>query len=328
MKKVTNNDTPKIEVEYQKAKLWKRIVAFLIDAVAIFAVAVLFFSLSNLVYRVTPQYQNNMSIMNNLKIDSGLYVIENGQVVPLVDKIEQDKETSIVDKNLYLSQTIDDFYINKNFFPNDKYLKNYKERQENYKVNNENIFIKNGDKIEQKKDVNPEYFYTFYKAEINVNAIGCINLSVSYLNAQRSNFITYIVMFVICLFVSYGIFVLVLPLTVFKRGRQTISMKLMKISYVSVEGVNVTAGKFVGRFFFSFLTYIVLNFFAFFIPLIVSTTMMVLGKANQTLNEYVFNDYMVNTERQQVFLDYADYFTSKELNESTSLKNIEVETRK
>ena len=114
---------------------------------------------------------------------------------------------------------------------------------------------------------------------------------------------------------------MVLPLTCFKRGRQTIGMKLEKIGLISVKAVNVGVGKFVGRFVFNYFVFFILDFVGFLIPAIVSVTMMYVNKTNSNLTNYVFNDYAVDVADKTIYLNALEREESEFKLQEISIEN-------
>lgn len=302
----------KVEVEYTKGKLSRRVAAFILDLFIIAITTFTIYALANMGFRNASFYKNAMATMDSIKIESGIYVTYQEQVVDIVTYVETEEIPGTENKKTFIANRLEAFYLNDAFFADLVEYEKYQNRKLDYTVDSQTLFYKDGDVVKEKSGVNPSLLLTFYEDEFNYHAKAFLYLNTDYTNANKTLFTTAIVILVCSMFLTYTIFVLVLPLTVFKRGRQTCGMKMSKVAYIGVDAVNIPTGKYIGRFFFSFFYYCVLNFVGFLIPTIVTASMMFASKTNQTVDEYVFNDYVVDVSNQDIYLDYFDYIDHKD----------------
>lgn len=132
------------------------------------------------------------------------------------------------------------------------------------------------------------------------------------------------IVFVICLFIgmtiSFLIFYLLIPLLL-KRGHKTVGMYLFKISYISVDALNISYKQFFVRFILEFFIGYLLSIFTFGLPLIVSLTMMHLSKAGQDFFDYVTNTYVVDSSKKDVYLDYSEYTQRQDMSKKASIED-------
>ena len=98
-------------------------------------------------------------------------------------------------------------------------------------------------------------------------------------------------------------------------------MKLEKIALISVYADNISIGKYIGRFFFMFFVFIILNFVSFTLPSIVSISMMYLTKTNSSLVNYVFNDYVVDVSIQKIYMSALEREESEIHLKDVSIEN-------
>ena len=98
-------------------------------------------------------------------------------------------------------------------------------------------------------------------------------------------------------------------------------MKMEKIGIISIHADNVTTGKFVGRFFFNYFVFFILDFVGFLIPAIVSITMMFVTKSNSNLTNYVFNDYAVDITDKTIYLNSLERDEAEFKLQEISLEN-------
>jgi len=290
----------KIEVVYKKAKLGKRMLAYFIDIGLLFLSTFILFSIINIPVTHSKWFKNKENELTEIKNDSGLYI--NG--INLVDYYSNNTDySSFEEKKNALSNGIDNFYTNQTYIDNiEKVKEDYNVRKLSAQVNGVNLFLESdGSVIEN--SVSAELLYNFYVDEYSNYTLGYLIRNTKYFYLTRFSFLTSAVEFISIFTFVFTVFFLVFPLTFFKRGRQTIGMKLEKIGLISVRADNVTSGKYVLRFFFNYFVFFVLNFVSFLIPSIVSISMMFISKTNSNLPNYVFNDYAVDVSDKNIYLN-------------------------
>lgn len=305
------------ELVYTPAKRWKRITAFLLDAILFLFTAVTLFSIANMALQEAPFLKENNAKRLSIQNESGLYV-EGNLISSYVDMSESGLSTNREKKD-FLKERIDTFYVSS--FSNADARKEYQTRQLEYQYNDDFLFEKNEKGLVEEKPLNPEYFVSFYKEEVSNHCLSYLYTSSEYAQTTITSLITMIVEFAICLLLSSFLFYLVFPLWVFKRGHQTLGRKAFKISLLSVKAVNVKTGSYVGRYFFILFVYIFLGFFSFLLPEFVSLGMLLFSSRHQDLVDYVFNHYEVDSSNQEVYLDLADYHLHMQEREKATLEN-------
>ena len=315
MEQATNK---KIEVVYKKAKLSRRMFAYFVDISFLFLTTFILFSIINIPVTHAGWYNEKKNELVQLKNDSGLY--DNG--INIVDYVLDDTQfSSYEDKKSYLSTRIDNFYNNTTYFKDLETIKTeYNARKLKAKKNGTNLFVMSGDEVVE-NSVSAEYLYNFYADEVSNYSLGFLFRNSKYFYLTRFSFLVSAIEFVILFTFSFSIYFLVLPLTCFKRGRQTIGMKLSKVGIVDIHALNVSSGKFVGRFIFNYIVFFPLNFVGFLLPSIVSISMMYLNKTNSNLTNYVFNDYAVDVSDKLIYLNSLERAESEFKLQEISLEN-------
>ncbi len=296
----------KIEVVYKKAKISKRLLAYFIDIGLFLLTTFILFSVINIPVTRSKWYTGNTDHLTQLRNDSGLY--EKGIVI--YTYLDKQKDMTDQEKKDIISSRIDAFYNNSTYISNiESMQKQYNNRKLKATSKGVHLFIYDTEdptKIIENPVVVYSKLYNFYKTEVSDYSVGYLLKNTEYFNCVKFMFLTAVIEFVIILLLTYTLYYLIFPIAIFRRGRQTIGMKLEKIGLITVYADNIPAGKFVLRFFFNLGVFIVLDFVAFLIPAIVSMTMMFINKANQNLVNYVFNDYAVDITNQQIYLNAAE----------------------
>ena len=312
----TNNN--KIEVVYKKAKFGKRMLAYFIDIGLLFISTFLLFSIINIPITHSGWYKSKQDELVQLRNDSGLYI----DGINIVDYVsDNEKFSSYEKKNNKISESIDSFYNNPTYI-NDitKTQKEYDNRRLNAKKDGVNLFIKNEDKVVE-NSVPPKNLYDFYVDELSNYTFAYLTTNTKYFYLTRFAFLVSVIEFVSLFTLFFAVYFLVLPLTCFKRGRQTIGMKIENIGLISIKAVNITMGKYIGRLVFNYFVFFILNFVGFLIPSIVSITMMFVNKTNSNLPNYVFNDYAVDVTDQRIYLNSLERAESEFKLQEISIEN-------
>ena len=312
-----NNQPKKVEVIYDKARLSKRILAHFFDISIWLLTTLIFFTIVNSIVNVTPWSKSKANELTTLKNDTGLYVND----VVITSYVEGENEfTSTEQKKDYLKNAIDTFYANTTYFSDTKHIEQYDARRLVATKEGINLFIKDENQIKE-NDVLPAYLLEFYKTEVDDHCLGYLFNNSKYFYLTRFEFLKAVVEVVITATLFFFVYYLIFPLTFMKRGRQTLGMKVSKIALINVRALNVENSRYIGRFFFNLIVFFYINFFSFLLPSFVSIGMMFLSKTNQSLTNYVFNDYFVDISNQHIYLDEGERQFSIEKRKEVSIEN-------
>lgn len=309
-----------IEVVYKKAKLSSRMFAHFIDVSLFILTTLILFSITNMIVTRSGWYKNKNVQLVQLRNDSGLYV-DNVVITTYVkSKSVFPDDTACKD---FLAQRIDAFYNNTTYITIvSQTIESYNKRRLDAMYNATTpYFTQSGDEIIENNLVPATSFVEYYSNEITNTTLGYLYNTPAYFYLTKFSFWCSVVQVIILGAISFTLYYLVLPLTCYKRGRQTIGMKLSKIALISVWADNITAGKYTLRFLFMFFVFIPLNFVSFLIPTFLSISMMFLTKTNSSLANYVFNDYMVDVKDQKVYFDALERSESEIKLQSMSIEN-------
>ena len=310
MSEVNNSQ---IEVVYTKAKLTKRLIAHFFDISILFLSTAIFLSISNTIVTRTGFYQRKEKELVQMREDSKLFVNNQGIVSYVTNSTSF---PTYEDKKNELSSRLEQFYNNPTYFSTYNIWKDYNAR----KLKNSTLFAKSGEEIVE-ITTNYEALFNFYKNEVDNYAVGHLLKNPTYFNLVRYEFWSILIQAISLLTFFFIIYYLVLPLTAFRRGRQTIGMKLEKIGLISIWADNISVGKYIGRFAFMYFVFIPLNFVSFLIPSIVSTSMTYFTKTNSSLVNYIFNDYMVDVTNQKIYLNALERMDSEIKLQEISIEN-------
>lgn len=313
------NNTNTLEKEYYTVKTHKKILASFIDLfLFIFSIAIIF-SLINIGYQnIDGPYKNSVLENKALRIESKLY---NENDILITDEVDSSSTMTYQQKKNELSYILEYFYSSSTFFSSNEGKQIYETRKKEAISDNQALFALKDNVYEEIETISPEKYYDFYKDEIENHALVYLNNNEKYVkNEQRIFLILFLTILIISVFV-YFIYYVLLPLTCFKRGRQTLGMKLFKFSLISVNALNVKTSKFLLRTVFNFFVMYLLNIFSFFIPSLISLAMLFFSQRKQNLTNYIFNDYFVDTSVDDIYLNFYEYLDKNEFDHQTKIND-------
>ena len=155
-------------------------------------------------------------------------------------------------------------------------------------------------------------------------AIKYVINSDQYVSATRIISLSFIfITLLVPIVFSVILFELVFPL-IFKRGRKTLGKLIFKLSVVDNRGLSCSFWRFLGRFSIFFFLEVLVGIVSFAIPLIISFSMMVFSKTNQSFHDYVVNTYVVEAPTSSICLTQEELITKKEKDEKFVLNKEDV----
>lgn len=307
-------ETTKTEVVYTKAKPGRRMLAHVMDVGIFLIMSIMLFTVSNLIVRNSSSYTQSMERLSQIRNESGLYT-DNVIITTYVN--DNTKFPNTTDKKEYLRKGIDYFYHNPTYFVDiAKQMEIYDKRRLDSL-----LFERNSEEEVVEKNVDVQQLYTFYKSEIDDRAVVLLLNNLEYVTLSRISFISALIEIIVSATLSFIILYYIVPAFIFRRGRQTIGMKLSKIGLITIHAVNESLGIYTLRALFMFFVFIPINFVSFMIPTFVSITMMYVNKTNSSLVNYVFNDYMVDLTSQDIYLNDLERIEAQESLKQASLEN-------
>ena len=248
------------------------------------------------IFYATPNYQEAISIQENLKERSGLYINDKEAPIYL-----SEESLTIKEQAERLDEIITDFYQNTYFFATNEELTNYENRKLNEKYNNHNLFIKENDQIVFTFDQVPDNTYLIYLTnEYNDSALSSLRNFDEYFNTTRFISLTILLLIVFTFLISSLIFYFFIPL--FSRNnRSTLGMRIFKLGLISNSNYSLTTKEFVFRFFFFFIIEYILGFLSFFIIPLISLSYMLLSKNGVPFHDLLLNSKMIDTSGVKIY---------------------------
>ena len=283
-------------VKYKKCSDLKRVIAFMVDFFFTLFLTLLLLASSLGIFYATPNYQEAISIQENLKERSGLYINDKEAPIYL-----SEESLTIKEQAERLDEIITGFYQNTYFFATNEELTNYENRKLNEKYNGHNLFIKENDQIVFTFDQVPDNTYlTYLTNEYNDSVLSSLRNFDEYFNTTRFISLTILLLIVFTFLISSLIFYFFIPLFS-KNNRSTLGMKIFKLGLISNSNYSLATKEFVFRFFFFFIIEYILGFLSFFIIPLISLSYMLLSKNGVPFHDLLLNSKMIDTSGVKIY---------------------------
>ncbi len=301
-RKIEQSEEEWESLSYELAPLYKRWFATFLDVFLLVLFSLALYGLVSYVTNNVTAYVQTAERRAALREESFLYVDDSLITVAF------EGEEQVVEK-AQLSEHIDRFYLD--FLKEDDLFSEYQERKSRETDGQgRNLFVQDGDVYIESTDFTPQVFIDFYVQEVEEHCIGLLASQAEYNQLTRTIVTTSIVELGLCFACGDFFAFLFFPL-VLKRGRRTVGMYLFKISVVSSDALNPRGKALAGRMLLQFFVLFLLSLFTFFLPVLVSLTMMHLSKRKQSFLDYMTGTYVVDTRKQEIYLDYDEYERKK-----------------
>lgn len=316
-----------IEVEYQRPKFWRRVVANLFDLILTFFVFMTLFVSIKEIVNSTSSYKKMKSTIDTLNLESGLYVKDSDRaIVTITNYITNDKGYTWQYKtHKWVVKVIDNFIGYVGTF-DAEYSKVVQEDYDKARLETKGndsashpYFIKNeegeivintsqsGTQYYADKVIFEQFYEPYIKNTLSVYQIKYVPNYGAY--TRTMNRLTILLEIPLSLFLSILLMYYIVPL-ILRRGRQTIGNKSLQIGFVDQHYLSPSLGRFTVKFLL-FLLEITFSIFSFGLPFLISITMMATTKNKQGFSDYMTGLQAVDTNKQKIFFDKTEVLISK-----------------
>lgn len=274
-----------------------------------------------------PSYISAVNQRNELLVESSLYIKKSdGSLITLVSSLESDYSLTKNEKSQKLDETMTTFfsvYINEEL--QNKGAETYLKYKTDATYENQKMFDEKGNRLLVSADYDGAY-YDFYIDTYNYGAIPSLAYKASYASTRREIIWTNFIIILLTMIFSLLLFYMIVPF-IFKRGKRTFGMLLMKIAYIDKNGFSCGNIRFLFHSFFEIVFIILSSVPCFLIPLAISLTMLIMRKDDhQTLTDYVIGTYEVSLFNQAKIYNSAYEFLESErkLNNSHMIEDTNI----
>lgn len=310
----------KYSIEYERPQTSKRIFSALLDFLIFCLIFLIFFIISDQIAKVTPGYQENDLIIENVHQNSCIYVPEDGptgkskQYRLISDYYETnfDQYTSY-----YVLSTLTDsilgtnsndgfinFMLEENYEKGLELKEDFNEFRLNIKIDGKEVYYI--DETTNQISYMPKGNYETVAKEFFIPYINeTCRAYLSYVNGYNDAmlFLTRIIVIIeipIPLILSCFITYLFIPL-IFNKGKKTIGKLVFKIGVVNKNLLNVSNKQYFLRFLIFLFLEVILSIFTFLIPIIISFNMIFFTKNKQCLHDYIMHFQLVDTSMYKIY---------------------------
>ena len=311
MEQKNNNES--ISFDYNRVTLGKLTASFLADFFILIILTILLILPGIYVLNSTSTYKENTSKRNTILVDSKLYVNNNGNIVQLSSYLSSNNDMTYNEKSNRFDNDIKYFFTNYiNTELENKGLEKYYSLKELGEIDSKKMFSSKGERLLNNSDYDKTY-YDFYVKLYNTS-LNYLQYNKEYKSTRNITIIMFTSLIISAYSLSYIIVYLIIPLCI-KRGRKTLGRLLTNISLLSVDGFSCSWKRYTLRFLFNYI-FMGLGMFIFMIPNLISLGFTLLSKTRQSLADYLFNTYKVNSTNKIVYLNLKEYQKTIKKNEN------------
>ena len=283
-------------VKYKKCSDLKRVIAFIVDFFFTLLLTLLLLASSLAIFYATPNYKEALSIQENLKERSALFI--DGKEAPLY---LSENSLTIKEQARELDLLMTNFYENSYFFKDNKEINEYNNRKLNEKYNGYNLFKEENNEIIFTFNNVPDNTYLSYlTSEYNTYALSSLRNFDEYINTTKFISLTNLLLIIFTFLFSSIIFYFLIPF-LSKNNRATLGMKIFKLGLISNSNYSLTKKEFIYRFLFFFIIEYILGFLSFFIIPLISLSFMLLSKNSLPFHDLLLNSKMVDVSGVKIF---------------------------
>ena len=283
-------------VKYKKCSDLKRVIAFIVDFFFTLLLTLLLLASSLAIFYATPNYKEALSIQENLKERSALFI--DGKEAPLY---LSENSLTIKEQARELDLLMTNFYENSYFFKDNKEINEYNHRKLNEKYNGYNLFKEgNNEIIFTFSNVPDNTYLTYLTSEYNTYALSSLRNFDEYINTTKFISLTNLLLIIFTFLFSSIIFYFLIPF-LSKNNRATLGMKIFKLGLISNSNYSLTKKEFIYRFLFFFIIEYILGFLSFFIIPLISLSFMLLSKNSLPFHDLLLNSKMIDVSGVKIF---------------------------
>ena len=302
------------EIKYQKAKFSRRIFANLLDLLIFAFLGVLIFLGIRTIYQSTPAYLDKQDQLTAMRIESGLYIDDGGNLQSVVTWIDDKIEWSAATKEEAGKEVIEDFIVYASEKAGATVAKEIQEDYDDFRLEKifggKPYFEKEGDQIVPNKDCSAshaQYFENIYAPYIQERCEGFLSARFpEYVDITL--YIARILVFVeipIAYCIS-GILTYYVPTWIFRKGRKTFGKAIYHIGTVDSRVLNPTWKRSLARFAIFYFGILILSLFTFAIPAFISATMFGFSKKKQGFVDYLLDLQEIDTTGSTIFDSFEE----------------------
>ena len=329
-----------VNIQYTQPKFWHRVMANFVD---IFIMIVLFLSCFigiRAIVQSTSDYKSKMNKLNEMKVESGLYVHDDSATGKVTDIITYEEKYNQLYGREYDGQGADgELPVGRNGIcvraintfitycqtnsPAERYqelLNYYDEIRLNTTYEDVHFFIKDGEEIIPNSTYAEDttksklYYTQIFKPFIEKKCLPFLTANVpEFRELSKVDYIYLLALELPVAYVLAAILTYFVPPLFFRRGRMTLGKALYHIGLVDTRLLSPTFPRFLARFAIFFFAELILSLFSFGIPYIISFSLMAFSKNKQGFPDYMLRLREIDTSKANIYMDYVEATLKNEL---------------
>ena len=313
-----------IELEYFKGSLAKRFVAFLIDMFFFSIVTIGVFCLLRLCVENTSGYRSAFETYVTISKDSKLYTYQETEdnLVKITTYAKGTYSDDYAKQVEFCESRLTEFYVEDpiGIFEGDEGSRLYNAEKigdKAYKLSDGSSYFAYDSEGSIKSIVSDETLMGFYDDAI-ISAIQYLSRSEAYTNASKTLSKTInIALIPASITVGMIIFEFLVPLIFFRRGYQTLGMKLLKLSLINGYAVSPSFKSFLFRFLWILIIETLVSLMTFAVPLFITFGMVLIRKDGQAFHDYMTGIYVVDSSDRTIYRSKEEYLSLQQQAELT-----------
>ena len=303
-----NKTIQNINIEYERPRLSRKFFSKVVDALLFALIFLLSFISIRAIYSSTTSYKNSVSTLEEIRLNSGIYVEKDDNIINVSTFVYQDKKMSYGQKEEYLEKALNNFLNYIKSYDENSYKKviedlNTFKLSDSLIYQNKPLFIEKDNEI-IKNDGIPAQIYVenFYTIYIDTNCNGFLSTEIKeyYQNTKYLSDLNIFLNIPLSIVIS-SLLIYFLPPIIFKRGRKTIGMLIYHISLVDENLLAVPFKSWILKFLIFYFLEFILSIFTLAIPLLISASMMLFSKNKQTFSEYMMKIQEIDDQNNKVY---------------------------
>ena len=322
----------KHEVIYYKPMFHRRVMANFLDILIFAFLLVSSFVLCRFIVSNTPDYQNNSAKLDQMRLDSGIYIKDNNdRVSDIITVLNSSTEYNSEYKKSKTSAAINKFLTYANSVCEDSdyqvIVKSYRDFRLSSSMvysnsesayNGTPLFVTNeADEVVENPvlfetgayvpNIYGYYYSNAYSKYIDDYLQGYIVTKIpGYYELMKYFSMTLIFADILPAFVFSALITYYLPMIIFTRGRTTFGKALYKIGLVDSRVLSPTFARTTARFAIFFFAEMVLSLFTFGVPFLISFTMMLVTKHKKGFPDYMLGLTEIDMSRTKIYKSYDE----------------------
>lgn len=328
------SENKKVEVIYYRPKFYRRILANFIDILIFILIFVGLFSLGRYIMTNSEGYKNNFNAFNKIRVDSGLYVKDSGEIKDIITYLDGDSKNNSEYKMKKARQAIENFIAYSHTVCSESGYTSIVNDYDSYRLKPKMIYKNKKSEyngtllfvLDEDNNVieNPElfavgsyvpniynYFYNkAYKPYIDKQCQGFLTTKIpNYFELTKYMALMLIFAAITPSYLLTGILVYYVPTLCFRRGRCTLGKALYRIGLVDRRVLSPTFARTTARFAILYFAVIILSVVTFGLPMLISFSLMVFSKGKQGFPDYMLGLTEIDMSRTKIYksFDEADF---------------------